>query len=195
MFLCLFIINLGWAQATKDTFLLQFKEYHSLNEALEKPLSVEYLNLKQEKIKEFPSEIYSFKNLKALTLRSNKLKAMPDSINKLEQLEYLDLGSNLFEDFPIPILTIKTLKILIITNNLIHTIPAQISNLTNLEKLIIWGTECKTLPDEIYTLKGNLKVLDIRLTPIQNEAERTKIEEQLPNTTILFPAPCNCMSN
>lgn len=190
-----FMYSLVLAQNAKEPFLVGLKEFRSLSDALAQPDSVEYLNLKQKKLKEFPNEILTFKNLKALSLRSNKISIIPEEIAKLSKLEYLDLGTNPFEVFPVSVLQLSSLRILMLTNSLITSIPPEIKTLTKLQKLIIWGTECKHLPIEIYEMKDHLQVLDIRLTKIQNEEERDKLEEMLPTTEILFPAPCNCMSN
>lgn len=193
-FLWFFFLNV-FAQQANDPYLYGMSESRTIREALENADTIEFLNLKKKKLEEFPMEILKLPHLKALSLRLNKIDSIPDTIAHLKELEYLDLGTNPLTEFPKAVLSLSSLKILILANTLIPSIPEEINQLKKLEKLIIWGTECKHLPESIASMNKHLKVLDIRLTKVQNEAERDKLEELLPNTEILFPAPCNCMSN
>ncbi len=127
--------------------------------------SVECIILKNQNLKEIPSEIYSYKNLKKLILSRNKIKHIPDSLSTLRNLHYLDLSSNY-----------------------IDSLPSSLSELA-LDTLIMWDNPIYTLPKEFE--KWDLKYLDLRAIQM-NKDEQKYIKSLFPKARVRMDHPCNC---
>jgi Leucine-rich repeat (LRR) protein len=127
--------------------------------------SVECIILKNQNLKEIPSEIYSYKNLKKLILSRNKIKHIPDSLSTLRNLHYLDLSSNY-----------------------IDSLPPSLSELA-LDTLIMWDNPIYTLPKEFE--KWDLKYLDLRAIQM-NKDEQKYIKSLFPKARVRMDHPCNC---
>ena len=127
--------------------------------------SVECIILKNQNLKEIPSEIYSYKNLKKLILSRNKIKYIPDSLSTLRNLHYLDLSSNY-----------------------IDSLPPSLSELS-LDTLIMWDNPIYTLPKEFE--KWDLKYLDLRAIQM-NKDEQKYIKSLFPKARVRMDHPCNC---
>ncbi len=127
--------------------------------------SVECIILKNQNLKEIPSEIYSYKNLKKLILSRNKIKHIPDSLSTLRNLHYLDLSSNY-----------------------IDSLPPSLSELA-LDTLIMWDNPIYTLPKEFE--KWDLKYLDLRAIQM-NKEEQKYIKSLFPKARVRMDHPCNC---
>jgi len=127
--------------------------------------SVECIILKNQNLKEIPSEIYSYKNLKKLILSRNKIKHIPDSLSTLRNLHYLDLSSNY-----------------------IDSLPPSLSELS-LDTLIMWDNPIYTLPKEFE--KWDLKYLDLRAIQM-NKEEQKYIKSLFPRARVRMDHPCNC---
>ncbi|MHA1252724.1 MAG: leucine-rich repeat domain-containing protein [Candidatus Helarchaeota archaeon] len=77
-----------------------------------------YLNLRNNKLKEFPFYLKTLKNLKLLDLSKNYLTEIPEEISDLNFLEYLDLSKNKIEKIPLDkIIDLPNLKYLDIRKN------------------------------------------------------------------------------
>src|SRR5688572_19847800 len=64
-------------------------EYKDHAEALKNPDDVIKLTLRKKKYKEFPKEIFKFRNLQYLDLSKNSIRELPDSIVTFPYLQYL----------------------------------------------------------------------------------------------------------
>ena len=116
------------------------KIYRSLEEALQNPDDVCILDLELKlwpKIKELPSFISRFSNLKELYLGHNFLDKIPPEIGKLSKLEILDLCISHLEELPREMRNLSSLRVLRLCDNGISRIPEEIFSLTNLEILDI----------------------------------------------------------
>lgn len=127
--------------------------------------SVECIILKNQNLKEIPSEIYSYKNLKKLILSRNKIKHIPDSLSTLRNLHYLDLSSNYIDSLPPSLFELS------------------------LDTLIMWDNPIYTLPKEFE--KWDLKYLDLRAIQM-NKEEQKYIKSLFPRARIRMDHPCNC---
>jgi len=166
--------------------------YSSLEKAMRNPDNVYILDLSKTKLKEFPQEILSFKNLNKLDLSKNRIAVIPEGIANLKHLQELNLGKNKLEAFPGDIVELVDLKRLILNQNNIDGIPYMIKNLQKLEYLDMWSNNLSKFPESLSELK-NLKELDLRVIQFTDE-EKAKITSLLPNTKIHFSASCNCGS-
>jgi Leucine-rich repeat (LRR) protein len=100
---------------------LQNIEYFITDEPLEHYFNseaIEDLNLNNMGLTDFPSEIESLPNLKALYLHNNKLSELPKEIKNLQNLTYLGLK-----------------------NNKLNSLPKQIGKLSNLILLDLYGND------------------------------------------------------
>ncbi|HKC66628.1 MAG TPA: leucine-rich repeat domain-containing protein [Bacteroidia bacterium] len=164
--------------------------YMDLKEALEHPEMVIRLELKKQKLKTFPPEIFQFKNLQYLSLSKNQLKELPDSIYKLTQLQYLDVSHNKLGSLPKEIGKCSNLVYLNANNNDLFTLPPQIGNLTKLHTLDLWSNDLADFPESLQNLK-ELTTLDVRAILISDDNMKL-LKKWLPNTTIFANPPCNC---
>lgn len=109
----------SWASAQNeiqlDNKMFSGNWFSDLDEAMEDPDKVLYLDLSLQKLKSFPQEIFTFRNLKELHLAYNYWPGIPDGLSRLQHLELLDLSGNYY----------------------MNRLPADITQLTGLEQLIV----------------------------------------------------------
>jgi len=167
------------------------KEFTAIEDALKEPLNVYKLNLRKQKLKKIPTEIFQFTNLQELDLSRNKITEIPEEIGLFVCLEKLDLSRNKLVQLPEEIGKLSKLKKLLLYLNEIPELPASIGKLGKLQVLDLWGNEITELPEEIKNLKHSLRLLDMRVISIPAN-QQEKIVLQLPFTTIYFSQSCNC---
>ncbi|MBS1647916.1 MAG: leucine-rich repeat domain-containing protein [Bacteroidetes bacterium] len=184
----------GWAQEQKELLdsaqLVETYTFMSLTEALEHPEMVIKLELRKQKIKTFPPEIFQFKNLQWLDLGRNQLKEIPDSLYKLNNLQYLDVSRNKLGSLPKEIGKCGNLFYLNANNNDLYFLPPQIGNLENLRMLDLWSNDLSDFPETMQNLK-NLTTIDIRGILISDDVVK-KLKRMLPHTHVASSPPCNC---
>lgn len=163
----------------------------SLEEAKKDPDHVIKLALRREHLKEFPPEIFLFKNLQFLDLSRNNIKELPDSIGNLKNLQVLHLSRNDLESLPPSIGNLSHLRVLEVNQNNLSSLPPAIGRLKSLVYMDLWSNNLNRFPDEIRDIKDNLKIVDLRVILI-NDAMQKHIQALLPNTTIYFSPPCHC---
>ncbi|UPT67461.1 MAG: leucine-rich repeat domain-containing protein [Sphingobacteriales bacterium JAD_PAG50586_3] len=169
----------------------EYDEYRSLDEALKEPDKVQRLVLRRKGFKEFPKEIYKFKNLVELDLRGNNITDIPDSISTLIKLQYLNVSRNAVVKVSPEIGKLKDLIYLELGQNAIEVLPMEMAGLNSLQYLSLWENELTRLP---YTFEklDNLKEIDLR-SIVLNTTQRDQIKETLPEKTVIFLSPdCNC---
>lgn len=164
--------------------------YQSLEDALKNPDSVRWLELRKQKLKEIPKEVFRFKNLQYLDLSRNNLKSLPDSIGALTNLQYFNACRNKLTSVNKEIGKLSNLVYLNLNNNDLESLPPQIGNLELLEVLDLWSNNLSDFPESMSRLKS-LRVMDLRLIQI-NENTQKEIKSWLPRTTIHFEPTCNC---
>lgn len=164
--------------------------YLDLEEAVKHPEMVIRLELRKKKLKEFPKEIFMFKNLQYLDLSRNQLTELPDSIYKLTQLQYLDVSRNKLSSFPKEIGKVSNLVYLHANNNDLLGLPPQIGNLERLRIIDLWSNDLSDFPESLGRLK-ELTVLDIRAIMINVDTIR-QLKKWMPNVDIKYDPPCNC---
>jgi len=180
----------GKAQLLDSLVLTTLPVFTSLEEALKTPDDVLKLDLRKNKFKEFPKEIYQFKYLQILNLSKNKLVEVPKEIARLKYLQDLDLSRNRLESLPAEIGQLIHLSYFRLGQNELFALPAEIGKLEKLKFLDLWSNNLSTLPIEIGNLK-KLKEMDMRVIQL-NEAKQNDIKKLLPNTLIHFSKSCSC---
>jgi Leucine-rich repeat (LRR) protein len=155
------------------------------------PDSVYSLDLSKTKLKEIPSEIYKFKNLKRIDLSKNQLTDLPDGFAVFSSLEFLDLGKNKFTIFPLIITRLTNLKELVFNRNFINEVPNAIEYNTQLVKIDFWATPVNEFNEGIFKLQ-NLKVVDI--SEVEYSADFQKgLREKFGKVKVILDSPCNCI--
>ena len=194
IFLSLFSAGKMFSQT--NTVLLdssQLEEAYSyldLTEAMKFPERVIRLELRKQKLKEFPKEIFMFKNLQYLDISKNQIKELPDSIYKLTQLQYLNVSRNKLSSLPKEIGKMSNLVFLHANNNTLLGLPPQIGNLERLRVIDLWSNELSDFPESLSKLK-ELNTFDVRA--IMMNAETIKqLKKWMPNVDIKYDPPCNC---
>lgn len=186
------IYNAGLSQTLSEEDLDTCYIFSSIEKASKTPDEVYILDLTKSKLKAFPLEILSFKNLNVLKLGKNRISSVPEGISKLIYLQELDLGKNRLEEFPGDIVELVNLKKLVLNQNYIEGIPYMIKNLQKLEYLDMWSNNLSSFPESLSELI-NLKEFDLRVIQFTKD-EKERITKLLPNTKIHFSASCNCGS-
>lgn len=168
-----------------------FDEYRNLEEALKEPDKVQRLVLRRKGYKEFPNEIYKFKNLVELDLRGNNLTTLPDSIETLTNLRYLNVSRNNLTTVSPKIGNLPKLTYIEMGQNMLVNLPMEMAGLDNLEYLSLWENELTRIPSTFEKLE-KLKEIDLR-SIVLNSTQRDQIKESLPEKTLIFFSPdCNC---
>jgi len=153
-----------------DVLRLSFKRKlpADFNEKIVKYKYLQELHLKNMRLKNIPSAVWSLSNLTVLDVSHNKLKSISDSLGELHYLERL-----------------------IICQNDIYELPKQISKLTNLHYINMFNTFIVDFPQEIRLLENSLKEIDMRGIRL-DDAEKQHLQNYLPKTKFLFSNYCNC---
>lgn len=173
-----------------STQLQEAYSYIDLNEALKHPEMVVRLELRKKKLKEFPKEIFQFKNLQYLDISKNQIKELPDSIYLLTQLQYLDVSRNKLGALPKEIGKLSNLVYLHANNNNLIGLPPQIGNLERLRVIDLWSNDLTEFPESLSKLK-ELNTFDIRAIMMNVETIR-QLKKWMPNVDIKYDPPCNC---
>jgi Leucine-rich repeat (LRR) protein len=164
--------------------------FTSISEAMKEPDKVVKLELRKRKLKEFPKEIFLFKNLQYLDLSKNSLTEIPAEIAELKSLQILILSKNDIETLPKEIGDLKMLQYLNVNQNELSSLPPQIGSLINLKNMDLWSNNVDKFPSELRNLK-NLLVLDLRVILIP-DAEQERVQALLPKTKVYFSPYCKC---
>ena len=132
------------------------------------------LHLNVLELSTIPAYICDLAGLRVLDLRFNRIKDFPDSINRLTELEFIDLSHNELKDLPEQIRGLHWLKGLIISNNFLKILPDFICDLENLENLDLDNNKLISLSQILLKCK-NLKTINIGYNPVLENKELMKI--------------------
>ena len=189
LFFSVSILNIN-AQLLDSLALENTFSYTSIEEGLKNPELVIRLELRKSKLKNFPIEIFQFKNLQYLDISRNNIKHIPDSMNMLPYLQYLNASKNKLSEIPSSFGNLKNMKWFVCNNNELGALPYEIGNMEDLQYLDLWNNDLSIFPEALGKLK-KLKTFDLRHI-LLNEQEQSRLHDLLPNTTIFMDRPCNC---
>lgn len=162
-----------------------------LAECLANPDSVYILDLSHTKLRDFPQEVFLLPNLQILKLNRNKIDSIPDRIEELKYLQVLSMERNRIETIPIGLCRIDSLREIRLGDNEIIRIPDEIGELEALEVLSLWSNIVGYYPNSMVDLH-RLQKLDL-LNIEMNAEEQGRVREMLPQTSITFSPPCDCI--
>ncbi|XP_032773684.1 leucine-rich repeat-containing protein 63 [Rattus rattus] len=121
-----------------------------------------YLNLSYNDLHQFPVEVLYLQNLQVLKLRNNPIREIPSEIQQLKHLTKFTIAFNFITSLPAGLFCLNYLEELDVSYNEIETIPNEIQKLRSLEKLTVDGTNITAFPPGI--LKLNLVKLSFENT-------------------------------
>ncbi len=188
----IFLVTPNQLSAQKNKKQQEPGIYSSLQDALNAdPLSVIQLNLTKKKLREFPGEILTFKNLRQLNLSHNKLTSIPENISELMHLTYLDISKNNIETLPSTIGKLSSLNSFKMSQNKISELPQSFFYLTSLEIIDFYSNPLSFEPTLFEKISDNIKYIDVRNTAL-NVDECKMLQQVLPQARIKFDKGCNC---
>jgi len=182
--------SVSHAQLLDSIALANLPQTITLEEANQNPDAVIKLVLRKQKLKEFPKEIFTFKNLQYLDVSKNNFKYLPDSFNMLPNLQVLMVSKCGLEKLPAHIGDLKNLKHINANQNNITRIPYSFGLLEKLEFADLWSNDLEAYPESLKELK-KLRWMDLRniLIPLDKQNE---LKQFLPQAIIEFSPPCKC---
>lgn len=142
--------------------------YSSLDEALVHPENVEWLTLRDQKLKEFPVQILSLPKLKYLDLSLNEISSIPEEIGSLGQLRFVDLSGNPINALPNGFSALTQLSNVYLAYNRRLNLSQGLdvlAKLPNLRVLDLSGNQIQHLPPTIGML-SELRYLELSHNPI-----------------------------
>jgi hypothetical protein len=133
--------------------------------------NLESLNLNNNKIEKFITQITFLKKLKSLNLGNNKISILPIEIKNLENLQNLDLSNNNIKELPIEITKLNSLVDLNIDNNQLITIPDELSNQ---KKLLYISFE-----NNKFTEQENLRLINLysKNSVVNHKSKKANVEQ------------------
>jgi len=164
--------------------------YLDLTEAMQHPEKVVRLELRKKHLKEFPKEIFMFKNLQYLDISKNQIKDLPDSLYLLSNLQYLNVSRNKLGSLPKEIGKMTNLVYLHANNNDLIGLPPQIGNCERLRVIDLWSNDLTDFPQTLSNLK-ELNTFDIRAIVISTETIQ-QLKKWMPYVNLFYDPPCNC---
>ncbi len=140
------------------------------------PESIENLSAVNNRLKEFPIGLASFKNLKYIDLSNNRIRNFSDVF--MPKVEYMNLSSNRIKVLPVQIGEMTSLRVLDLSYNSLKSLPAGMCSLVNLKVLNLVGNK---LPfeqvKELIRCLPNTNILHDRYEPVLEDEDATAGEE------------------
>jgi len=84
--------------------------FTSVEEGKEMPLEVFYLDLSEQDLKDIPTGIEQFENLKILNLSNNDIRVTKGDLSTFKHLETVDFSNNKFKMFEIDEVEVERLS-------------------------------------------------------------------------------------
>ncbi len=107
-------------------------------------ISLEELDIAENKIEDIPDKIGILTNLKKLSLSSNPIRTMPEKIRDLQSLNYISIDGNDSAKLPAYlslVATLSKLKTLSIAMGGIKEMPSEFEKLTQVSNFSIWDCD------------------------------------------------------
>lgn len=119
-----------------------------------------WFSAKRNLLVEFPAScLAAWVNLEYLDLRNNKLKTLPDEVGACAQLRVLLLSNNDIKELPASIGACKELRVLHASRNSLAALPESIGSLSLLEELDVSFNKLAGLPEAAIVGMRSLKTL------------------------------------
>jgi hypothetical protein len=162
---------------------------------IQKLTHLELLELSYNKISDIPCDIKNLLKLKTLKLVENNLTIIPPEIGYLTSLTYINMTFNHIKCIPSEIGNLTNLDCLSLSFNEISEMPLEFENLTNLKCLAL---SCNKLKDVNIKNLTSLEILDLvenKITNIPNEIEKLiKLKDFYISSNKLSTIPSNIIN-
>lgn len=150
---------------------------YNLDEALKNPDKYRSARFYKAGLKEFPEQLFLFKNLEEIDLASNELTVLPDRLTEFKLLKEIHVNNNKLTSLGSEITNCTQLQVLQIQDNPLKTISPDIAKLTLLQELTLGeiAPEC-LIPSQLWTLTGlkKIKITNANITEIPVEIKNFK---------------------
>ena len=160
----------------KNLKVLNLSSNQGIPDIFEKLLDLEVLIISNNKLRTFPTSIFSLNNLKKLILNNNHLSSLPTQFGNLVSLQFLDLSDNWLTSLPDTVANLSNLVDLNLKNNMLSRLPDSFGSLTTLKQLYLTNcTDLQELPLSFEELR-NLELLDLSGTKLDPYAQLLKVD-------------------
>ncbi|KAI0484237.1 RAM signaling pathway protein [Xylariaceae sp. FL0804] len=116
---------------------------------------LERLALSHNKISSFPARFSECVSLRYLNVRNNYIKEFPLALCDLRSLEILDLGRNKIRVLPPEIAKLASLKVLAVQKNRIEELPLCLADMGSLQVLKLDGNNITFPPKEVLQVQAS----------------------------------------
>ncbi|GFS87032.1 protein lap4 [Nephila pilipes] len=136
--------------------------------------NLQYVDRRNNNLKEIPDEVLASKSLEELLLDSNHIRLLPKGLFRLPKIKKLTLSENDIFRLQPEIGNITTLEELDISKNEIYDIPENIKSLKQLQIADFSSNPLKRVPYSIVYLQNltDLKLNDVNLTELPSDFGR-----------------------
>ncbi|KAI0428778.1 RAM signaling pathway protein [Xylaria sp. FL1042] len=110
---------------------------------------LERLALSHNKLTSFPARFSECTSLRYLNVRNNRIEEFPLALCDLKSLEILDLGRNKIRVLPTEMARLTSLKVLSVQDNLVEELPVCLADMVSLQKLKLDGNNINFPPPEV----------------------------------------------
>ncbi|KAI0972880.1 RAM signaling pathway protein [Xylaria arbuscula] len=110
---------------------------------------LERLALSHNKLTSFPARFSECTSLRYLNVRSNRIEEFPLVLCDIKSLEILDLGRNKIRVLPAEMARLTSLKVLSVQENQIEELPLCLADMISLQKLKLGGNNITFPPQEV----------------------------------------------
>ncbi|XP_055687768.1 E3 ubiquitin-protein ligase LRSAM1-like isoform X2 [Lutzomyia longipalpis] len=130
------------------------------------------LDLRSNRFRKLPDEIYKLENLRELVVSQNQLTTLPPILNRLRKLELLDVSENCLQSIE-QVSCMLQLRILNVSGNpQLKIISPQLATCESLVDLILDDKVVENPPQEV-TIRGTLAILQFLATGLPPEGDFT----------------------
>ncbi|TGJ84236.1 hypothetical protein E0Z10_g4541 [Xylaria hypoxylon] len=116
---------------------------------------LERLALSHNKLTSFPARFSECTSLRYLNVRNNRIEEFPLALCNLKSLEILDLGRNKIRILPREIARLTSLKVLAVQKNLIEELPLCLADMVSLQVLKLDGNNIMFPPKEVLQAQAS----------------------------------------
>jgi Leucine-rich repeat (LRR) protein len=165
--------------------------YKSLDEAKQNTEKVKVLNLKGQKLKQVPTEVFNFPNLTQLYLSNNQITALPEEIGKLSYLTVLDVSKNKLTALPSSIGNMQQLASIDFSQNKITTLPMSFFQLPSIEIIKMFSNPLSFDISKLAPFQSKLKYINIYNTKLSvDDCDRLNV--MFPKAKVKCAKGCAC---
>jgi Leucine-rich repeat (LRR) protein len=173
------------------------KKFYSLDEALVSPLSVEWLDLTDDKLESLPSRIFELENLRFLNISGNPIRIIPTEISRLSKLQVLYLNNDPYLNLDLSIYALSklpALEELHLANDNIHSFGNEFESLNKLKYLDLSGNPIEFTDFQIRPLQNLILILDqdpstfnqLNSSNLQNETPAPSSKLKVDHLAVLY---------